>query len=301
MQQFKDKLLNDRMDLKDLIIGTVFLFQSTVGILGNFSLLTSYLFNYYSKHTIKTTNLILTHLFTANFLILLSKGLLHTMQTFGLKGFINDFGCKFLLYIQRLGRNMSISTTCFLSVFQAITISPSASRWTQLKAKSPSYIASCVYMSWALSFLVNIAFPMDMRARQNNRNITRLRVYGICSTVHHNKVSDIINAVLLSIPDVVFMVLMVWSSGYMVCILYRHKQRMKHIHRSTFSFRSSAEFRATKTILLLVSTFVFFYTISCLFQINLALFHNPTSLWVNMASVVTACFPTVSPFLVISS
>ncbi|EDL05723.1 vomeronasal type-1 receptor 4 [Mus musculus] len=289
------------MENSDIVISVIFLSQTVVGILGNSFLVYHYLMLYYMRCRLKFTDWILQHLIVANFLTLLCKGIPHTVSAFGLKNFLDDIGCKLTFYLHRIGRGVSISSTCFLSVFQAITISPSASRWTQLKAKSPSYIASCVYMSWALSFLVNIAFPMDMRARQNNRNITRLRVYGICSTVHHNKVSDIINAVLLSIPDVVFMVLMVWSSGYMVCILYRHKQRMKHIHRSTFSFRSSAEFRATKTILLLVSTFVFFYTISCLFQINLALFHNPTSLWVNMASVVTACFPTVSPFLVISS
>ncbi|XP_052025508.1 vomeronasal type-1 receptor 4-like [Apodemus sylvaticus] len=163
----------------------------------------------------------------------------------------------------------------------------------------PIYIASCVYMSWVFSFIVNIAFPMYMTARLNNRNITRLRVYEFCYTVHHDKVTDILNAIFLSVPDSLLMLLMLCSSGYMVCILYRHKQRMKHIHRSNFSFRFSPEFRATKTILLLVSTFVFFYTISCLLQINMSLAHNPTSLLVNMCFIVATSFPTVCPFLVI--
>ncbi|XP_021077455.1 vomeronasal type-1 receptor 4-like [Mus pahari] len=289
------------MENGDIIISVIFLSQTVVGILGNSFLAYHYLMLYYVGCRLKFTDWILQHLIVANFLTLLCKGIPHTVSTFGLKSFLNDIGCKLTFYLHRIGRSVSIGSTCFLSVFQAITISLNASRWTQLKVKSPSYIASCVYMSWVLSFIVNIAFPMYMTARQDNRNISRLRVYDFCSTFHHDDVSDIISAVFLSIPDVMFMVLMLWSSSYMVCILYKHRQRMKHIHRSTFSFRSSAEFRATKTILLLVSTFVFFHTISCLLQINLALFHNPTSLWVKMASVVAACFPTVSPFLVISN
>ncbi|XP_021045251.1 vomeronasal type-1 receptor 4-like [Mus pahari] len=289
------------MGYSDVVVSVIFLSQTVVGVLGNSFLAYHYLMLYFVGCRLKFTDWILQHLIVANFLTLLCKGIPHTMSAFGLKVFLSDIGCKLIFYAHRIGRGVSISSTCFLSVFQAITISPNASRWTQLKVKSPSYIASCVYMSWVLSFVVNIAFPMYMTARQDNRNISRLRVYDFCSTVHLDKITDILSAIFLPIPDVVFMLLMLWSSGYMVCILYRHKQRMKHIHRSTFSFRSSAEFRATKTILLLVSTFVFFYTISCILQINMSLWHSPTSLWVNMASVVAAGFPTVSPFLVISN
>ncbi|XP_021045250.1 vomeronasal type-1 receptor 4-like [Mus pahari] len=288
------------MENSDVVIGVIFLSQTIFGFLGNSFLVYHYLMLYFVGCKLKFTDWILQHLIVANFLTLLCKGIPHTVSAFGLKDFLDDIGCKLIFYLHRIGRGVSISSTCFLSVFQAITISPKSSRWTQLKVKSPSYIASCVYMSWVLSFIVNIAFPMYMTARWYNRNITRLRVFEFCSSVQHDKTSDIVNAVFISIPDVLLVVLMLWSSGYMVCILYRHKQRMKHIHRSNFSFKSSAEFRATKIILLLVSTFVFFYTISCILQINMSLTHNPNSLWVNMASIVAACFPAVSPFLVIS-
>ncbi|KAM4862046.1 vomeronasal type-1 receptor 90-like [Thomomys bottae] len=39
----------------------------------------------------------------------------------------NDFKCKALFYMHRLMRGLSICTTCFLSVLQAITISHSTS------------------------------------------------------------------------------------------------------------------------------------------------------------------------------
>ena len=287
------------MESSGIVISVIILSQTEVGTLGNSFLLYHYLMLYLEGRKLKFTDWILQHLIVANFLTLLSKGVLHTVSTFGMKDFLNDIGCKLIFYLHRIGRGVSISSTCFLSVFQAITINPKASKWAQLKVKFPIYIASCVYMSWVLSFIVNIAVPIYMTARPNNRNITRLRLYEFCYTVHYDKVTDILNAIFLSVPDALFMLLMLCSSGYMVCILYKHKQRMKHIHRSNFSFRSSPEFRATKTILLLVSTFVFFYSISCLLQINLSLAHNPNSLWVNMAFVVDASFPAVCPFLVI--
>ncbi|XP_031209704.1 vomeronasal type-1 receptor 4-like [Mastomys coucha] len=288
------------METSDIVISVIFLSQTIFGILGNSFLVYHFLMLYFVGSRLKFTDWILQHLIAANFLTLLCKGVPHTVSAFGMKDFFSDSEYKLIFYLHRIGRGVSISSTCFLSVFQAITISPKASRWTQLKVKSPSYIASCVYMSWVLSFIVNIPFAMYMTARWYNKNITCLRVYEFCASDQHDISPAIFSAVFISIPDVLLMLLMFWSSSYMVCILYRHKQRMKHIHRSNFSFRFSPEIRATKTILLLLSTFVFFYTISCLLQINLALTLNPNSLWVNMASVVSACFPTVSPFLMIS-
>ncbi|XP_051005612.1 vomeronasal type-1 receptor 4-like [Acomys russatus] len=288
------------MRTSDIVIGVIFLSQTVVGVLGNSFLVYHYLLLYFMGCSLRFTDWILQHLIVANFLTLLCKGVPNTVSAFEVKDFLNDFGCKLIFYLHRVGRGVSISSTCYLSVFQAITISPKSSRWTQLKVRSRSYISSAVYMSWILSFIVNIDFPMYMTAIWNHKNMTNIRVYQYCSSVTHDMALDIFYAVLHSTPDVMFMLMMVWSSGYMVCILYRHKKRMKRIHKSNFSFRSSPEFRATKTILLLVSTFVFFYTISCLLQINMSVTRDPDSFMVHMASVFSACFPTVSPFLVIS-
>ncbi|MBZ3873719.1 Vomeronasal type-1 receptor 4 [Sciurus carolinensis] len=93
---------------------------------------------------------------------------------------------------------------------------------------------------------------------------------------------------------------MLWASSSMVLILHRHNQRMQHIHK-TSSPMSSPESRATKTILLLVSTFVSFYTLSCIFQVSLAVIYNPAWFVMNTAAIFTGCFPAVSPFLLMSS
>ncbi|XP_013210934.1 vomeronasal type-1 receptor 4-like [Microtus ochrogaster] len=288
------------MEASDMVVKMIFLSQTAVGVLGNSFLVYNYLLLYFTGIRLRFTDWILQHLIAANLLTLLSKGVPHTMETLGLKDFLNDFGCKLIFYLHRIGRSVSLSSTCFLSVFQAITISPMGSRWTHLKVQAPSYIVASVYISWILALIINIDFPMYMTARLKHRNMTNLKWFGFCSATRHNKAIDILTAAVHTSPDVLFVLLMIWSSSSMVCILYRHKQRMKHIHRSNLSLKSSAESRATKIILLLVSTFVCFYALSCVLQINLSISDSPGFFLVNMGSVIVAGFPTVSPFLLIS-
>ncbi|KAM8788795.1 LOW QUALITY PROTEIN: vomeronasal type-1 receptor 4-like [Rhynchonycteris naso] len=82
---------------------------------------------------------------------------------------------------------------------------------------------------------------------------------------------------MLGSPDVFCFMLMLWASGSMVFLLYRHKQRAQHIHRIPVSSQSSPESRATQTLLLLVSTFVFLNLLSCIFHIVLAVFSRLTA------------------------
>ncbi|XP_076783530.1 vomeronasal type-1 receptor 4-like [Arvicanthis niloticus] len=286
------------MDLKNLIIGIVFLFQTTVGILGNVSLVSCYLSHYYIEHTIKKTNLILVHLFTANFLILLSKGLIHTMQTFGIKGFINDFVCKLLLYIQRLGRNMSISTTCFLSVFQAITISPRSSFLMSLKVKAPSHICLFTSFCWILYMALNMIFPLYMYSKENRNNMTYKNNLKYCSIVVHDDFISSLYTAIFVLPEILFSFIIIGSSSFMVVILYMHKQSIQHIHSITVCSRTSPESRATHRILVLVSTFIGFYSLSSILQGCIALVYNPGWWLLNITAIISMCFPTLGPIVI---
>ncbi|OWK16364.1 hypothetical protein Celaphus_00004821, partial [Cervus elaphus hippelaphus] len=194
----------------DMIIST----QIVIGILGNFSLLCSYIVLHFMGYSLRSTDLILKHLIVANSLVL-CKGVPQTMAVFGWKHIHNDFGCKLLFLLHRVGRGVSISSICLWSVFQAITISP-------------------------------------------------------------------------------------WNSSSMVLILYRHKQQVQHIRGNNPFPRSFPESGDTKTILLLVSTFVYFYILSSIFQLAVALFDYPSCFLVNKTIIIAACFPTVSPFLLMS-
>ncbi|XP_027777429.2 vomeronasal type-1 receptor 4-like [Marmota flaviventris] len=286
------------MAASDVALGIIFLSQTVVGALGNSSLLLHYLVHYLMGFKVRHTDLILQHLIVANLLALLCRGVPQTVAAFGVKVFLSDVGCQLLFYLHRVGRGVSIGSTCLLSVFQAIKISPEDSSCSELKVKAPKYIGFSIYLSWILYLLINIIIILSMTGKKSNNNATNLRDLGYCISVDSEIILQSLYVTLLTFPDALCVGLMLWASSSMVLILHRHKQRMQHVHK-TSSLRSSPESRATKTILLLVSTFVFFYTLSCLFQICVTVIYNPHWLLVKVGAIVAASFPALCPFLLI--
>uniref|UniRef100_A0A8C2M5G7 Vomeronasal type-1 receptor n=1 Tax=Cricetulus griseus TaxID=10029 RepID=A0A8C2M5G7_CRIGR len=286
------------MDSKYYAIGMLFLSQTMFGIVGNFSLLSHYLVCYYNQRTLKPTDLILTHLTIANSLIILSEGIPQTMATFGLRQFFNDFGCKLVLYTQRVGRSMSIATTCLLSAYQATIISPSNSCWKDLKGKAPKSIAFSISLVWVIYMMINFIFPLYIHSKNIGKNMTvKKRDFEYCSTLGEDKLVSSLYAGLLMFPEVLLSGFMVFCSGFMVVILYRHKQQVQYIHTTLAFTRPSPESRATQSILLLVSIFLAFYTLSSILQSFIAVLYNPSWCLVNITAIISKCFPTICPFV----
>jgi vomeronasal1 receptor len=87
----------------------------------------------------------------------------------------------------------------------------------------------------------------------------------------------------------------------MVLVLHRHKQRVQHIHCHSFSSRCSHESRATRTIMILVSSFFTFYSVYTLMTVWTTLVANPGRWTVNTYVLVSSCFPALSPLVLIIS
>ncbi|XP_003512356.1 vomeronasal type-1 receptor 4-like isoform X1 [Cricetulus griseus] len=287
------------MHFWNLAIKIIFFSQTTTGILGNFSLFYYYLI-LYGESKLKTIDLIHTHLLAANTLIIFSRGMPHTMAAFGLKQFLNDFGCRLLLYIERVGRSVSIGTTCLLSVFQAVIISHKESCCKDQKVKAAKYIGSSIVLLWILYTLLNFVLLVYPIIKRYSNNVTRKKDFGYCSTVGRNKINDSLYAALVVCPEIFFSVLMAWSSGSMIVILYKHKQRVQHIRRPSGSSRTSPESRATHNILVLVSTFLGFYTLSTILQGCMALMYNYSWLLVNISHLTSLTFPCFAPFILMN-
>lgn len=284
------------MEASDKAIAVMFSTQTLVGVLGNLSLLCRYMLFCFSGFSFKSTDLILWHMIVANVLTLLCKGVPQTMVALGFKDFLNDFGCKLLVYLHRVGRGVCMSSTCSLSVFQAITISPWNSLWAELKAEAPKYISSSLCLSWILYVLISIFSLMYISANYKN-NTKNVKDLGYCFAVRPDNIIYILYAIIQSVLDLIFVGLMLWASSSMLFTLHRHKQRMQHMPRTNVSSRRSTESRATETILLLVSTFVCSYTLSCMLTLSVTLLLNPSWSLVNMAAIVAGSFPAMSPFL----
>ncbi|XP_023560674.1 vomeronasal type-1 receptor 3-like [Octodon degus] len=292
---------NEKIAWRDLAIGIIFLIQTVVGLLGNFSLLYHF-FLHHMQSRLRSIDLILEHLFIANSLVILSKGPSQVMAAFGLKHLISEFICKLNLNLLRVGRAMSICITCLLSVFQTIVISPMNSCWKNLKIKVPKYIGFCMCLCWLLHMGINFIFPLcalHISGKSESRNITRIRHLGFCTVVDYGETMHSVYVALVVSPEVSFIVITVWTSGSMIFMMHRHKKQVKHIHSTHVSSRSSVS-RAIKSIFLLVSTFVSFYFISSMLHIYRAVFINFNWWFMNISGLISVCFPTISPFLVMS-
>ncbi|XP_029780229.1 vomeronasal type-1 receptor 4-like [Suricata suricatta] len=288
------------MASRNLAIAIIFLSQTIAGILGNFSLLHHYVFHFHTEGRLRPRELILMHLTVANSLVILSNGVPQTLAALGLKYFFSEIGCKFILYLQRVGRGMSIGSTCLLSVFQTITISPMNSCWKDLKVRALKYVDFFISLCWIQYMSVNLIFPayvFYVSSKWHMKNITKKLDLGYCLSIDNETVTVSIYAALIVVPEVSLSGLMIWTSGCMVFILHRHKQRVQHIHSTNVSRRPSAESRATQSILVLVITFVSFYLLSSIFHACIALTYNPSWWLVKTTEVISVCFPVVSPFL----
>ncbi|XP_028641409.1 vomeronasal type-1 receptor 4-like [Grammomys surdaster] len=289
---------NDTMNFGNMAIGIVLSLQSALGILGNFSLLFYYLILYNKEGTLKVVDIILIHVFTSNSLIIFSQGLPKIFAVFGWNKLFNDVGCKLIMYVRRVSRTMSISVTCLLSVFQAITINTRNSCWKGFKVQIEKFLSLFISLCWILFILVNMLLPVYTSTNRNSKNETQKRDIELCHSVGRDKIVDLMYIAFCVFPEVLFSLLIVCSSTTMIVILYAHKKRVQHILHNHASTKTSAENRATQIILILVFTFLTFYTLSSILQGYLALSHDPSWWIMNITAITSICFPTIGPFVI---
>ncbi|CAO2627072.1 Vomeronasal type-1 receptor 4 [Lemmus lemmus] len=282
----------------DVAVGFFFLSQTLLGILGNSALLFCLIIaDFCGNRTKKPTDLIVKHLTTANFIVL-CKGIPQTTAAFSQIHYLDYASCSLTLYFHRVARGVSLGSTSLMSVFQAITISPSNSKWAQLKVRAPRIIGPSLSLCWTLQILLYIFIPWYTTDKRGRRNITGIKDLGYCIVMNPGRQINAVIIMLQIFNDVIFLGMMMWASSYMVFTLLSHKERVQHIH-SSLSPKSSPETRATKSILILVSCFVLFYIVSIVFTAYLS-HQDVTTKWLSNTGVaMSACFPAFCPFLLI--
>ncbi|NP_001240360.2 vomeronasal 1 receptor ornAnaV1R3039 [Ornithorhynchus anatinus] len=247
------------MDAMEISFGTIMLLQISIGVLVNAFLLLFYTHMVSTSHRLSYSDLILAHLALANSLALLSREIPDTLHIWGLINFLDDLGCKTLVYLYRVSCGLSICTTCLLSIFQAVTISPSTSRWAGLKAKLPK----CVIFSCLLSWVINLLFYFYIlkyvtgpRNSSCNQIVMDLKY---CIKVTAEQETKLAIAVVLPLRDLFFMGFMSKASGYMVFVLHRHHWQVRHLHGPVSSLRVMPEVQAAKRVIALVTLYVLLY------------------------------------------
>uniref|UniRef100_A0A4X2L7A2 Vomeronasal type-1 receptor n=1 Tax=Vombatus ursinus TaxID=29139 RepID=A0A4X2L7A2_VOMUR len=287
------------MKSKDIILGILLFSQTGIGILGNSFLICLFIFVFLSGHRMRPIDTIVTQLALVNCLVLLSKGIPQTMTALGLMNFLDEIGCKIIFYFHKVARDLSLSMTCFLSGFQAITISPNNSNWVELKTRAQKYLIPSSLFCWIVHLLFSSYIPWGINGPKQNRNITEIQHHGYCSHKIPSGFHASLVATFLSFLDAMYLGLMVSASGHMVILLYRHQKQIKQIHITCLSPRTSPESRATKTILLLVSTFISSYLLNCILAVYMSVIKSP--LWLmHTSAFLGSCFPAISPYVLIS-
>ena len=243
----------------------------------------------------RPTDMIHTHMAVANLLVLLSPGVPHTMAAFIPRNPLSSLGCKFVYYLRRVAHSTTLCSTGILSTYQSFTLTPRRAEWVMLRGRAPKVIGPSCCTCWMLSFLMYIRVPLKLTGPQNMHSYTDTKGTWFCSS----SPTEIGMSYLWSISDAMFIGLMVWSSGSMVLLLLRHRQRVRYIHTPTGHHRCPPETRAAHTILMLVVTFITFYFLNSVLFFYIAAFFDIRLWLIQTSNVLGSCFPTISPFLLL--
>ncbi|XP_027716483.1 vomeronasal type-1 receptor 1-like [Vombatus ursinus] len=284
----------------DEILGIVYLLLTVVGFLGNCVLLFLNTFNYLIAQRTRPINLIIIHLAFSNAMLLLFRGIPTTTRLWRVKCLLDGTAIKIITYMQSLTRSLSLCSTCILSVFQAITISPNNSIWSQPKMRAPKSIIPCILLCCIFNLLLYvILLQYHDDAKNRTGSIPGCKNWYRSLDMNSNNHVKII--VIICVYDTLFLCLMMFSSAHMVSILYLHKKHVKHIHSNSLSSKISPETRATQTILLLVGIYVLFNIFSPIFVLCRFHFENLHTWVIHTSAFLSLWYPAVSPFILINT
>ncbi|NP_001160809.1 vomeronasal 1 receptor oryCunV1R1661 [Oryctolagus cuniculus] len=286
----------------DTIYSFFLIAQMSTSVTANSLLFMIYIYTFLMQPQLKKPiDWIFMHLTMANILNIIFHSMPEIMSSFGVKRFLDNIGCQIFLYIYRVTRGLSICTTSLLSVFQAITISPSNSKWARLKFKLSTWIFPSFLFFWVINMLIYIQVIKVMGAKLNFTMVGQGYVNAYCQSKKMNMRYPGPFVSSMVIRDLLFVALMIMSSLYMVGLLYRHHRRAQHIHSSSLSRQTSPENRATHTILLLVFCFVVFYFLHNVLTLFVLYRTEKNTRLESISGFLSTCYPTLCPFFLMKN
>ncbi|XP_012886626.1 PREDICTED: putative vomeronasal receptor-like protein 4 [Dipodomys ordii] len=279
------------------IKGIIFLFETAFGIVGNILVSVNYMWCFQKPTEKKYIYPILIHLALANIITLLSKGMPKTIAAFGMQNFLDDIGCKMIAFLERMAHGLSVCTSSHLTVIQAISVSPNASKWKRFKPRSAWHIFPFIFFFWILNSLVCINLLYSVTSKSLNISQPNNTYYS-CYFLPDNLIRRWIFLTFMVLRDAVFQGIMGAASGYMVFLLYKHHQRVLYLHNSKFLYKTPPEMKAAESVLLLMFCFLFFYWIDCLLSVFLS-FSLKNNFMLNTREFLTLGYAIFSPVVLI--
>ncbi|XP_034368476.1 vomeronasal type-1 receptor A11-like [Arvicanthis niloticus] len=270
-----------------------------IGISANSFLLLFHILKFIRGHRPRLTDLPIGILSLIHLLMLLVMAFIATDIFIYWRGW-DDIICKFLVYLHRILRGLSLCTTTLLSVLQAIILSPRSSCLAKFKHKSPHHISCAILLPSVLYMLISSRLLLSIIATPNLTMNDFIYVTQSCSSLPLSHLMQSMFTTLLVIREVFLISLMVISTWYMVALLCRHRKQAQHLEGTSLSPKASPEQRATQTVLMLMSFFVLMSIFDSIVSCSRTMFLNePTSYSIQL--FVIHIYATVSPFVFMSS
>ncbi|XP_021047315.1 vomeronasal type-1 receptor 46 [Mus pahari] len=288
----KANILRTDTNMKVILFSEV-----SVGISANSILFIAHLCMFLGENRPKPIDLYITFFSLTHLMLLITMGLI-AVDMYMPWWRWDSITCKSLIYLHILLRGPTLCSTCLLNVLWTITLSPRNICLTKFKHKSPHHISGtflflCVfYMSLSSDLFLSIT------ASPNLTSDNFLYVTQSCSLLPMSNSRKSMFSTNMAIREAFLIGLMALSSGYMVALLWRHREQARHLHSTSLSSKASPEQRATRTILLLMSFFVVFYILDSVIFYSRMKFKDG-SIFVFVQIIVSNSFATVSPFVFI--
>ncbi|XP_063808392.1 olfactory receptor class A-like protein 1 [Pseudophryne corroboree] len=287
------------MDPHLLLKAIGFILLVIIGIPGNIFLLLQFAYIKIYEKKLLPTYIILTVLAMANFLIILSRIIPQSLNAIGVEDLLNDTECKFAIYTYRVSRAMSICVTSLLSCHQCILISPTSRGWTYLKQNVTQYLWVIILFFCIMNFSM---YPYSFMSTFARRNITT-SPYALhlvyCDTDFLTYTAYIVNGTVYFIRDFIFVGLMLLASSYMVYILLRHERNMKGIRNSDRGQKRSAEYKASRAVILLVVVYVVLFGLDNSMWIYTLTMSNLSPNMNDIRIFLASSYATLSPIVII--
>ncbi|XP_073443410.1 olfactory receptor class A-like protein 1 [Dendrobates tinctorius] len=263
------------MELRVFIKAFGFLLLLIIGIPGNVFICLQLTYVRISEKKLLPTNMIMAILCFFNFFVLFSRIIPQSLNALGVEDLLDDTECKLVIYTYRVSRAMSICITCLLSCHQCILIAPMKQIYLKQKVTQRSVII--ILFLWIINLCTYPFFVLNANARKNGTTSIYTLHLVYCEADFLNYRSYIMNGMFYAIRDFIFVIVMIISSSYMVCILFYHGRNMRRMMTTDKSQRHMVHYKASIAIISLVSLYV-------------ALFGLDNSLW-----IYTLTLSNVSP------
>ncbi|KAG8450922.1 hypothetical protein GDO86_003266 [Hymenochirus boettgeri] len=236
-----------------------------IGLPSNIIVLSTFIYIKVIEKKLLSSNSILTMLALVNLMVIFSKGIPQAIHSVGVRNIFNDTECKIVSFMYRICRGMTICITCLLSCNQCLILAPPSKIWLYLKQRFSQNLPWIMLFLWSINIAIYPSCLIHVRAIANYTTSKYTLHLEFCKHDFMTFGSYVANGIAIALRDFFFVGTMVLASCYIVFLLYKHGKQVQGIRSSDRIPGKTTEYKATRSVLLLVTIYVTLFGIdSCI-------------------------------------